>query len=97
MTEFPHRTFAAECYFAGRLLEEGTARSARSCPGMDRATKFRKRAQRWEERAATAIDAETRERWQRVAEAWDFAAQAAERTPPLIWQWERERWRDDEK
>ena len=30
--------------------------------------------------------------WQRVADAWNFAAEAAEK-PPLIWQWERERWR----
>ena len=62
---------------------------------MDKVTKFRKRAQHWEERAAAAIDFEARERWQRVADAWHSAAEAAERTPPLIWGWERERWRND--
>ena len=62
---------------------------------MDKAINFRKRAQRFEERAATAIDPQAREHWQRVADAWYRAAQAAERTPLLIWQWERERWRDD--
>jgi hypothetical protein len=62
---------------------------------MDKVTNFRKRAQRFEERAATAIDPKAREHWQRVADAWHSAAEAAERTPPLIWQWERERWRDD--
>jgi hypothetical protein len=62
---------------------------------MDKVTKFRKRAQHWEERAATAIDPETREYWQRVADAWHSAAEAAARTPPLIWEWERQRWRDD--
>jgi hypothetical protein len=62
---------------------------------MDNATKFRKRAQHWEERAAAATDRETRERWQRVADAWQSAAEAAARTPPLIWGWERERWRGD--
>jgi hypothetical protein len=54
-------------------------------PGMDKATKFRKRAQHWEERAATVIDPETREQWQGVADAWHSAAEAAARTPPLIW------------
>ena len=63
-------------------------------PGVDKVINFRKRAQRFEERAATAIDPQAREHWQRVADAWYRAAQAAERTPPLIWQWERERWRD---
>jgi hypothetical protein len=58
-------------------------------------TQFRKRAQHWEERAATALDPETREHWQRVADAWHGAAEAAARTPPLIWGWERERWKDD--
>jgi Holliday junction resolvase-like predicted endonuclease len=62
---------------------------------MDNVINFRKRAQRFEERAATEIDPEARERWRRVADAWYSAAQAAARTPPLIWQWERERWRDD--
>jgi Holliday junction resolvase-like predicted endonuclease len=62
---------------------------------MDKVTKFRKRAQHWEERAATAIDPETREQWRRVADAWHSAAEAAARTPPLIWEWERQRWRDD--
>jgi hypothetical protein len=52
---------------------------------MDKTTKFRKRAQHWEERATTAIDPETREQWQRVADAWHSAAEAAARTPPLIW------------
>jgi len=61
---------------------------------MDRVTKFRKRAQHWDERAATAIDPQTREHWQRVADAWHSAAEAAARTPPLIWGWERERWRE---
>ena len=51
---------------------------------MENATKFRKRAQHWEERAATAIDPETREQWRRVADAWHSAAEAAARTPPLI-------------
>jgi hypothetical protein len=64
---------------------------------MDKATKFRERARRLEERATSAIDPETREHWQRVADAWNSAAEAAERTPPLIWQWERERWRDDKQ
>ena len=63
-----------------------------SFPGMDSATKCREKAQRSKERAATGTDAEKREHWQRVA--WHRAAEAAERTPPLIWQWERERWRD---
>jgi len=62
---------------------------------MDRVTKFRKRAQDWEERAAAATDPEAREQWQRVADAWHSAAEAAARTPPLIWGWERERWRND--
>jgi hypothetical protein len=30
---------------------------------------FRKRSQRFEERAATAIDSQAREHWQRVADA----------------------------
>jgi hypothetical protein len=64
-------------------------------PSMDKVTKFRKRAQHWEERAATALDPETREYWQSVADAWHRAAEAAARTPPLIWGWERERWKDD--
>ena len=64
-------------------------------PGMDKVINFRKRAQRFEERAATEIDPEARARWRRVADAWHRAAEAAERTPPLIWGWERERWRDD--
>jgi hypothetical protein len=64
-------------------------------PGMDKVTNFRKRAQRFEERAATAIDPKARKHWQRVADGWHSAAEATERTPPLIWQWERERWRDD--
>jgi hypothetical protein len=54
-------------------------------------TKFRKRAQHWEGGAATAIDPEKREHWQRVADAWHCAAQAAARTPPLIWQWNRKK------
>jgi len=58
---------------------------------MDNLINFRKRAQRFEERAATAIDPQAREHWQRVADAWHRAAEAAERTPPLIWGWERER------
>ena len=62
---------------------------------MENATKFRKRAQHWEERAAAATDPERRERWQRVADAWHYAAEAAVRTAPLIWGWERERWRGD--
>jgi hypothetical protein len=62
---------------------------------MDNATKFRKRAQDREERAAAATNPETRERWQRVGDAWHYAADAAARTPPLIWGWERERWRGD--
>jgi hypothetical protein len=62
---------------------------------MDRVIKFRKRAQHWEERAAAATDRETREHWQRVADAWHSAAEAAARTPPLIWGWERERWKND--
>jgi hypothetical protein len=32
------------------------------------------RARRFEERAATAIDPRTREHWQRVSDAWNFAA-----------------------
>lgn len=52
-------------------------------PGVDKVINFRKRAQRFEERAATAIDPQAREHWQRVADAWYRAAQAAERTPPL--------------
>jgi hypothetical protein len=64
---------------------------------MDKATKFRERALRVEERAMIAIDLETRDHWQRVADAWKSAAEAAGRTPPLIWQWERERWRDDKR
>jgi hypothetical protein len=31
------------------------------------------------------IDPETREQWQGVADAWHSAAEAAARTPPLIW------------
>jgi hypothetical protein len=41
------------------------------------------------------IDPETREQWQGVADAWHSAAEAAATTPPLIWGWERERWRGD--
>jgi hypothetical protein len=66
-----------------------------SFPGMDNATKCRERAQRSTERAAIEADPEKREHWQRVADAWHRAAEAAARTPPVIWQWERERWRDD--
>ena len=33
-------------------------------PGMDKVINFRKRAQRFEERAATAIDPQAREHWQ---------------------------------
>jgi hypothetical protein len=66
-----------------------------SFPGVDNVTKCRERAQRSKERAATETDPEKREYWQRVADAWHRAAEAAARTPPLIWQWERERWRDD--
>jgi NAD-dependent dihydropyrimidine dehydrogenase PreA subunit len=54
---------------------------------MEKAAKFRERAQRFEERAATEIDPEAREQWQRVADAWHSAAEAAARTPPLIWEW----------
>jgi hypothetical protein len=53
---------------------------------MDRVTKFRKRAQR----ATDATDPKARERWQSVADAWYAAAEAAARTAPLIWGWERE-------
>jgi len=67
-----------------------------SFPGMDNATKCRERAQRSKERAAIETDPEKREHWQRVADAWHRAAEAAARTPPLIWQWERERWRRDD-
>ena len=35
---------------------------------MDKVTKFRKRAQDWEERAGAATEPETREHWQRVAD-----------------------------
>jgi hypothetical protein len=59
-------------------------------PGMDNVINFRKRAQRFEERAATATDPEARGHWQRVADAWHRAAEAAARTPPLIWGWERD-------
>jgi hypothetical protein len=48
---------------------------------MENATKFRKRAQHWEERAATETDPEKREYWQRVADAWHRAAEAAARHP----------------
>jgi hypothetical protein len=34
--------------------------------GVDKVINFRKRAQRFEERAATAIDPQAREHWQRV-------------------------------
>jgi hypothetical protein len=67
----------------------------REFPNMDKVTKFRQRAQHWEERADSATDPKTREGWQKVADAWHSAAEAAARTPPLIWGWERERWRDD--
>jgi hypothetical protein len=56
-----------------------------SFPGMDDATKCRERVQRSKERAATKTDPEKREHWQRVADAWHRAAEAAARTPPLIW------------
>jgi hypothetical protein len=59
-------------------------------PGMDNVINFRKRAQRFEERAATATDPEARGHWQRVADAWHRAAEAAARIPPLIWGWERD-------
>jgi len=60
---------------------------------MDNATKCRQKAQRSKEHAAIETDPEKRDHWQRVADAWDRAADAAARTPPLIWQWERERWK----
>ena len=62
---------------------------------MDNATRCRERAKLAEKRAATETDPEKREQWQRVADTWHFAAEGAARTPPLIWEWERERWRDD--
>ena len=62
---------------------------------MDNATKCRQKAQRSKEHAAIETDPEKREHWQRVADAWGRAADAAARTPPLIWQWERERWKGD--
>jgi len=48
---------------------------------MDKVTKFRKRAQHWEERAAGAIDFEARERWPRVADAWHSAARRQREHP----------------
>jgi hypothetical protein len=77
------------------FLCRGMAFMSWSFPGMDNATKCRERAQRSKERAAAATNPETREHWQRVADAWHRAAEAAARTPPLIWEWERERWRDN--
>jgi hypothetical protein len=77
------------------FLCRGMALISWSFPGVDNATKCRERAQRSKERAATETDPEKREYWQRVADAWHRAAEAAARTPPLIWGWERERWRGD--
>jgi hypothetical protein len=45
---------------------------------MDKVTTLWERAQFCEERAATAIDPEAREQWQKVADACYFAAEAAE-------------------
>ena len=66
-----------------------------SFPGMDNAKKGRERVQRSTKRAAIETDPAKREHWQRVADACHFAAEAAARTPPLIWGWERERWKGD--
>src|SRR5262249_36834239 len=46
---------------------------------MDKVTTLWERGQFCEERAATAIDPEAREQWQKVADACYFAAEAAER------------------
>jgi hypothetical protein len=62
---------------------------------MDNVTKYRERTQRSTERAAFETDPDKRDDWQRVADAWHRAAESAARTPPLIWGWERERWRDE--
>ena len=56
---------------------------------MDKATDFWKRAQRCEERAASARDREVRRCWQEVADAWYFAATAEERATRLIRQREQ--------
>jgi hypothetical protein len=45
---------------------------------MDKVTTLWERAQFCEECAATAIDPEAREQWQKVADACYFAAEAAE-------------------
>jgi hypothetical protein len=49
---------------------------------MEKAAKFRERAQRFEERAATEVDPEAREQWQRVADAWHSAAGGGSENTP---------------
>jgi len=81
-------------FFDSTLFQRERRVSLGSFSSMDRATNFRRRARRCKERASVATEPERREHWKRAANAWHSAADAAERTPPLIWQWERERWRD---
>ena len=71
--------FSRSCSVGDQLLCRGMALISWSFPGVDNVTKCRERAQR-SERAATETDPERREYWQRVADAWHRAAEAA-RTP----------------